>query len=354
MRRRFGKSTRVRLVACALACALLACGAGGCGGKKQLTTRSIYVSLPLSGPLKQRGIDMADAARLALKVTNFNTSESLLKVRVLDSAGSASAVKKNIDRATADSSSLAYVSGLDAESALATGAADACCGLLQLALAPAPSDAVKRPARTANIIWMLPPAPAEGRALAQYIASAGQTAAGFFGYGSEFANGVAAGFSAGIRRNGIKQLQLAASASRSPFVGAGSGKFFVQADEPATIAQPGPHTLVTPALAPEAYPPAGERFFRLFEDEYGRKPDRFAIFAYDAMGLVVDAIERVEGDHQPTTRQTVTDEAFAIKDRFGPAGHYDILPSGRTTLYLLQARGGNAPAGPASIIEVQR
>ncbi|MGH2959473.1 MAG: hypothetical protein ACRDKE_07690 [Solirubrobacterales bacterium] len=111
---------------------------------------------------------------------------------------------------------------------------------------------------------------------------------------------------------------------------------------------------VTPGLSAENYPPAGEAFFEKFEDKYGREPDPYAIYAYEAIGLTVDALTRLEEAGEPFTQKSIAESALSIRDRYSPVGHYDVLPSGQTTLYLFQARGKSAPSGDAALIEALR
>lgn len=112
---------------------------------------------------------------------------------------------------------------------------------------------------------------------------------------------------------------------------------------------------VTAALSEHAYPPAGSAFFRKFSETYGRVPDRWAIYAYEAVGLVADAIRRLDANGVPITPRAVKDEATTIRNRYGAIGHYDILPSGQTTGYIFQARGaGTDPNDPATLIEALR
>lgn len=115
-----------------------------------------------------------------------------------------------------------------------------------------------------------------------------------------------------------------------------------------------PGRYMTAALSEHSYPPAGSAFFKKFAKEYGRAPDRWAIYAYEATGLIVDAIARTVADGDQPDKQTIARQALAIGDRFGPVGHYDILPSGQSTLYLFQARGAGAPDPPASLFESLR
>jgi branched-chain amino acid transport system substrate-binding protein len=107
----------------------------------------------------------------------------------------------------------------------------------------------------------------------------------------------------------------------------------------------GRRTLVTVAtLAPDEYPPEGRRFFEDFKAQappeqrnLGRDrpggtppPSPYAIYGYEAMSLVLDAIERAgaSGDD----RRAVIDALFATKDRESVLGTYSIDEKGDTTL----------------------
>jgi branched-chain amino acid transport system substrate-binding protein len=89
-------------------------------------------------------------------------------------------------------------------------------------------------------------------------------------------------------------------------------------------------TLVTVAtLSPDEYPPEGQKFFEDFEKTYGEKnPDPYAIYGYEAMQLVIDALERAGS----SDRQAVIDALFDTKGRESVLGTYDIDENGDTTL----------------------
>jgi branched-chain amino acid transport system substrate-binding protein len=83
-------------------------------------------------------------------------------------------------------------------------------------------------------------------------------------------------------------------------------------------------------LSPDEYPPDGQKFFDDFSAKYGEKnPDPYAIYGYEAMRLVLDALERAE---DPTDRQAVIDAIFDTKGRESVLGTYDIDENGDTTL----------------------
>jgi branched-chain amino acid transport system substrate-binding protein len=98
---------------------------------------------------------------------------------------------------------------------------------------------------------------------------------------------------------------------------------------PANVAR---RVLITiPGVAPEEYPPAGKEFLKDYEAEYGEKsPDRYAVYGYEAMSLILDAIKRAGADGGD--RAAVVDQLFATKDREGVFGTYSIDENGDITL----------------------
>jgi branched-chain amino acid transport system substrate-binding protein len=91
------------------------------------------------------------------------------------------------------------------------------------------------------------------------------------------------------------------------------------------------NTFVTaPTLEPKEYPPAGQEFFDKFKAKYGKAPEAYALYGYEAMSVVLDAIKRA-GD-QGNDRQAVIDAFFKTKGRQSVLGTYDIDKSGDTTL----------------------
>ena len=54
-------------------------------------------------------------------------------------------------------------------------------------------------------------------------------------------------------------------------------------------------------------PPAGPEFVRRYRDEYGRRPDPYAAYGYEAMAVVIDSIERAG---EPVDRSAAIDAAL--------------------------------------------
>jgi branched-chain amino acid transport system substrate-binding protein len=98
---------------------------------------------------------------------------------------------------------------------------------------------------------------------------------------------------------------------------------------PADVASRVKVTVAT--LAPDEYPPEGQKFFQDFEAEYGEaNPDPYSIYGYEAMRLFLDTCEQLGPDC--TDRQAVIEALFNTKGRESVLGTYDIDENGDTTL----------------------
>lgn len=319
-----------------LAIALLATAAvavavltgNGDSGRSQLEPLKIAFKMPTGGPLMERARDMRDAAELALEETNHDTAGSTLEL-----------IDANHTEA---GSTVALINALSSRSRRTNAAT-----LLEIELAiPTAASSKKK-------IWLLPTARAEGKAIGSYAASLGVQSLTTFGDGDVFGRDVVTGIDAAARRGGIASRRTDASVAGDSKTGARAGGQTIVADNPLNPGVPA-ETFVTPARSKANYSPIGRGFFDAFESRYGRVPDRFAIFAFEAVGLVVDAVQRLEERDLSVDAVSVREEAFSIRGRYGPAGFYDVLPNGRTTQYIFQVRGTDAPAEDAALIEVRR
>ncbi len=103
---------------------------------------------------------------------------------------------------------------------------------------------------------------------------------------------------------------------------------------PAFTAQLGPAGantyMTTPILAPSMYPPAAQRFFRSYQARFGAEATPYALYGYEAMNAVLQAI-RSAGSHG-NDREAVIQQFFRIHDRDSVLGRYSIAPNGDTTL----------------------
>ena len=98
--------------------------------------------------------------------------------------------------------------------------------------------------------------------------------------------------------------------------------------------------ITNPTLDPKEYPPAAQDFFKEFKSKYGKDPEPYAIYGYEAMSLTLDAIKRA-GDNG-NDRKAVLDQIFKTKGRESVLGTYDIDENGDTTL---SDYGGNRIEG---------
>jgi branched-chain amino acid transport system substrate-binding protein len=90
-------------------------------------------------------------------------------------------------------------------------------------------------------------------------------------------------------------------------------------------------TYVTnPTLDPKLYPASAQKFFDTFKQKYGKDPEPYAIYGYEAMKVALLAIQNA-GD-KGNDRQAVIDAFFKIKDRESVLGKYSIDENGDTTL----------------------
>jgi branched-chain amino acid transport system substrate-binding protein len=90
--------------------------------------------------------------------------------------------------------------------------------------------------------------------------------------------------------------------------------------------------LTVATLAPDEYPPAGQKFFEDYKKEYKTKkePNPYAIYGYESMSLVLDAIEKA-GD-KGNDRNTVLANLYATKDRESVLGTYSMDSTGDSSI----------------------
>jgi branched-chain amino acid transport system substrate-binding protein len=141
---------------------------------------------------------------------------------------------------------------------------------------------------------------------------------------------------AGVTPNGAVQLykDVAAALPDAKLYGPDgvSNPEFFDPDEGGLPHEVGAKTKVTVAtLAPDQYPPEGQRFFDQYERTYDvTAVDPYAIYGYEAMRLVLDTCEALGDDC--SDRQALIDALFDVKARESVLGTYDIDENGDTTL----------------------
>src|SRR3954465_9207248 len=138
-----------------------------------------------------------------------------------------------------------------------------------------------------------------------------------------------------IESNGVQAVKDAAAVPsvKSLFAGEGMGLNDTADPKkgiPANIAPRFKCTIAT--LDPKAFGPEGKKFFKDYSAKYNvASPDPYAIYGYEAMALMLDAIKRASSSGD-ITKQAVIDQLFQTKDRQSVLGTYSIDKNGDTSL----------------------
>jgi branched-chain amino acid transport system substrate-binding protein len=88
--------------------------------------------------------------------------------------------------------------------------------------------------------------------------------------------------------------------------------------------------ITNPTLDPKLYPASGQEFFKTYKAKYGADPEAYAIYGYEAMGVLLEAIKNAGA--KGNDKQAVIDAFFKIKNRESVLGTYSIDENGDTTL----------------------
>src|SRR3954447_1744015 len=83
-------------------------------------------------------------------------------------------------------------------------------------------------------------------------------------------------------------------------------------------------------LAQDKYPPAGQKLLKDYETTYKKKPQTYAIYGYEAMSLILDAMKRAGS--KANDRTAVNDQIHKTKDKQSVLGTYSIDQNGDTSL----------------------
>jgi branched-chain amino acid transport system substrate-binding protein len=83
-------------------------------------------------------------------------------------------------------------------------------------------------------------------------------------------------------------------------------------------------------LALSLYPPSSARVLADYRRIFGGEPDAYALYGYEAMNVVLDAIR--SAGSQGNDSQSVIDRFFAVSNRDSVLGRYSIEADGETTL----------------------
>jgi ABC-type branched-subunit amino acid transport system substrate-binding protein len=258
---------------------------------------TVYVSLPLSGPRAADGRDAADGARLALEEAEGKAGDLEVESRFLDDARRGRAfdlvaVGANARRAASDSSTAAYVGELDSSPTRTSLPILNDAGIAQVSPGATAADLTE-------------PVPGDDEAPERYRPSGRIT------------------FARVIPDDEV----LAAARAR---VAASS--------------------VVEPAIVPRFLPRRSPELSALFRDRFDRPPGPYAAYGYEAMSVVLDAIESRDTGARDF-RSAVVDELLQVERPDSVLGPYSFSGEGDTTLCEVQpyretARAGLVPERP--------
>jgi branched-chain amino acid transport system substrate-binding protein len=368
---------------------VVAVGVSGCGGGDPQPAGDaelrVHVSLPLNGPFAHDGRDALDGARLALAEAGGEAGGVAVVLEPRDdTAGkdrgalpSPVAAAANARAASEDSTAIAYVGDLLSG---ATGASLPITNearMLQVSPGAGAPDLVSevsggddpgplQPTGERTFGRIVPSDTLQAGAAAQWTLDAGAEVASVGDDGSRYGRELAGDFRSaasemGLRvgpspgqdgaarppqpgralffategdQTGIAPALAAAQGARAetlvlPDAALGPGYL---AGAPAAELSPrlgAPEVLAVAATLAPGHLPDGGEFTSAFREEFHRAPGRYSAYGYEAMALVLDAIDRAS---DPTDRQAVVDAFFAQNERDGALGTYTITELGETTL----------------------
>jgi branched-chain amino acid transport system substrate-binding protein len=87
--------------------------------------------------------------------------------------------------------------------------------------------------------------------------------------------------------------------------------------------------LTAPLLAPRDYPASATRVLTDYRRSFGGRPGAYALYGYEAMSIVLDAIRRA--GTRGNDRQSVIEAFFATPEHESPLGRYSIRADGEPT-----------------------
>jgi branched-chain amino acid transport system substrate-binding protein len=360
---------------------------------QQLT---VYLSVPSSGASKVDAASIMSGAQLALTQSGGNIGRYQVRLRQLDDASATSRgwdpgqTTDNARLAVTDPTTIGYIGELNSGATAVSLPILNRAGIAQISPAStavgltsegpsvspgepgkyyptgvrtfarvAPNDAVQAVAQAklqreqgCNKTYVVDDGEVDGLDTAATFETAAQSAGprviGTESYDptatdyASFASGVASSgadcilLSAVTESNAVKLTQqLAAALPQAKLFGsAGVGESTYTDPAQGGIARAlDGHLLITlPTLAPADYPPAGQAFFKAYSQRYGT-PQPDAIYGYEAMSLLLDAVARATaGGTKPARRSNVVTAIFKTHNRHSVLGTYGIDHDGDTTL----------------------
>lgn len=381
-------------VVCVLAAIVLGSGVAACGGEQDGAVQSgsrtltIYSSLPLQGPDRDRARDMVNAIKLALQEAGGKVGPFSITYVPLDSATreagtwTADKVLDNARNAVRDLNAIAYIGERDsAATALSLPLTNE--GHILHVSPSSTYDGLTResrrqgeperfyPSGERTFGRVVPPDHVQAAALVGYMKQSGVRSIALLADREIYGGGIADQVEQAAERQGIEVFdrgridasrgELSGPARKLAQTGAdaflfagttdtGAARIFsavARADPsmalfgPAAVADQafldklpaavqGQMRVTTPALPVRLLPRSARVFRDRFRMTFGRQPAPEALQAYEATSAVLHAIG--SAGTRGNQRQAVTDGFFAIRNRDSVLGRYSIDANGDTSL----------------------
>lgn len=381
---------RLRLAAALLAASVVAAGCGGDGGAGGDTVSGdvlrIYASQPLRGVLAPQAEAVLRGERLALADAGGRAGRWRIDLRALNDADPVTGtwepgmVSANARRAAQDESTIAYLGEMG------TGASAVAIPILNETgiLEVSPTDTVTGftrevggnpgepdkyyPTRDENFARLVPPDSVQAAALLQVLQDGGLRRVYVVHDQKLYGQGLARALSRGARAKGIEVVQVqgvdvedVAPAALASEVAASRADAFLYAGEPAqgvprlyaAVARAAPRVRLlgtytqvndafaralppdarvlatAPWLGLRAYPAAARRVAQAYERRYGEPMPTPALYGYEAMDVVLDAIRRAGEDGND--RGELIEELLATRNRASVLGRWSFDRNGDVT-----------------------
>jgi len=378
------------LCALALSGGLAACGSGGGSTSVSSSTASntltVYSSLPFRGRGSAAGRGLVNGEKLALAQANGKVGPFNVRFASLDEAPHGEAEPgtdaDNARKAVEDRSTIAYLDGGgDASSELSVPVLNE-AGILEVSPAAsyvgltrvvgaAPGEPDKYyPSGKRTFGRVLPSDATQAKAVAAWAKDKGCTSMYVLSDGRTAGTGLAQAVAVELRGQDITIAgndaidptdqdfgdlgkKIEGAGADCAFYGGAADAGAVRLWRQLHAAVPdvklfGPFSLATPAfakaigpagdvtyltspyLSPSQYPASAHAFYAAYEKAYGETAPPDAIYGYEAMNTVLQAIK--DAGEKGNDRQAVVDAFFNIKNRDSVLGPYSIDTRGDTTL----------------------
>jgi branched-chain amino acid transport system substrate-binding protein len=373
--------------------ALVAAGCGAdsndAGGPQDgPSTLTIYSSLPLHGPARERSRDMVNAIKLALQESGGKigplsvTYVSLDSSTAEDGVWTSDRVLDNARTAVRDLNAIAYIGDLDSTATalslpltneghiLQVSPSSTYDGLTRVSRRQGEPDRFY-PSGERTFARVVPADHVQASALVGYMKASGVRSIALMGDREIYGSGIADAVEKAARRQRIEVFDRGhVDASRGDLTGAarkvaetgadaflfagttdtGAARIFTAVAEaapsmllfgPAAIADQAflnglssgvqrRMRVTTPALPAHLLPRSAQAFRDRFRTTFGRAPAPEALQAYEAASAVLHAIR--SAGTRGNNRQAVTDAFLAIRNRASVLGAYSIDRFGDTSL----------------------